>query len=42
MASALQLFHSTEHIKIVASLNMRLLKSRKEAKPASFMLVSLY
>lgn len=42
MASAPQLFHSTEYIKIIASLNMRLLKSCKEEKAASFNLVSLH
>lgn len=32
MASAPQLFHSIKYAKITASLNTRLLKSRKEEK----------
>lgn len=42
MASAPQLFHSIKCAKIIASLNMRLLKSRKEEKNRVFKLVSLH
>lgn len=42
MASVLQLFHSTEYVKIIVNLNMRLLKSCKGAKAASFKLVGLH